>query len=229
MINIIKAPKSKKQNYNKDDIKTGLKCHNVEKKNKNFMYKNLEQSDCHNCDFAYSNFDYASFRGANFKSSNFEGCSFNFTEFIETNFKNSSFKGANLKNALFNLAKIEGVSFKGAIFENTIFLDTDISKAKNLDINTVGVTVLKNITEVEASEELTVAIINAMNNKYIKNSRVLDTIDGGINMFSVKLLLDNFEENKLIKSLNYMSENLDEPFYTLSYLIKAIMEQQNTW
>lgn len=227
MINIVKVPKSKKQNTDdKRKQNLGLKYNYSEKRSKDFMYKNLENSNCNNCDFGYSNFDYVSFRGANFKASNFEGCSFKFAEFINTNLKNSSLKGAILKNAVFNAAKLDGVSFKGAIFENTIFLDTDISKAKNITSDTEGIIFLKNMPQVEISEELTIAIINSMSNKYIKDSKIFDTSDGGINLLNVKLLLDSFEEEHIIQILNYMTKNLDKEFYTLSYIIKYMKEQK---
>ncbi|MGL5256555.1 MAG: pentapeptide repeat-containing protein [Proteocatella sp.] len=229
MINIAKAPKSKENDKNyKKGRKPGLRYNNIEKKSKNFMYRNLEKSSCYNCDFEYSNFDYSSFRGADFKASNFDGCSFRFAEFVGTNFKNSSMKGAILKNALFNSAKLEGVSFKDAKFENTIFLNTDISKAKNITEDMEGVIILAEIPQIDISDELTVAIINAMNNLYIKESRVLDTSEGGMNFLSIKLLLDYFEEKELIYMLNYMSENIEKPFYTLSYIIKYIRNYKIT-
>lgn len=228
MINIVKAPKSKNPNANdKKKQSIGLKYNDTEKRSKDFMYKNLEMSNCNNCDFGYSNFDYVSFRGAHFKASNFEGCTFNFAEFINTNLKNSSMKGAVLKNAIFNSAKLEGVSFKGAVFENTIFVDTDISKAKNINTDTVGIVILKTMPQIDISEELTIAIINAMNNEYIKKSKIFDTDDGGINMLSVKLLLDSFDEKDIIQLLNYMSENLDREFHTLSYIIKYMKVQKD--
>ena len=39
---------------------------NIEKKDKNFMYKNFKRSNCYNCNFANSNFNFATFRGAHF-------------------------------------------------------------------------------------------------------------------------------------------------------------------
>ena len=228
MINIVKVPKSKKQNTDdKRKQNLGLKYNYSEKRSKDFMYKNLENSNCNNCDFGYSNFDYASFREAHFKASNFEGCTFNFAEFTNTNLKNSSMKGAVLKNAIFNSAKLEGVSFKGAVFENTIFIDTDISKAKNISSDTFGIVILNTIPQIDISEELTIAIINAMNNKHIKNSKIFDTEDGGINMVNVKLLLDNFDEKYIIQLLNYMTDNFDREFYTLSYIINYMKMQKN--
>lgn len=82
-------------------VKGNFHYNNIEKKDKNFMYKNLARSNCYNCDFSNSNFDYVSFRGAHFKSSIFFGCSFKYAEFIGTNLKDSKFKNAVQLNCIF--------------------------------------------------------------------------------------------------------------------------------
>ena len=61
-----------------------------------------------------------------------------------------------------------------------------------------------------------------MENKFIKNSRTLDTKEGEINPISVMLLLENFNEKSLIKGLNLMNEKVEKDFSTLSYIIKTI-------
>lgn len=193
---------------------------NLEKKDKNFMYKNLERSNCYNCDFSSSNFDYVSFRGAHFKSTNFFECSFKWAEFIGTNLKDSDFKSAVFENTVFDAAKLEGVNFKDAKFINTIFFSTDVSKARNLNTKNSEIRILDEMPELEISEALKKAAFNTFNNKYIKASRVLDTKDGDLNPLNLMLLLENFEEEKLIKGLNLISAQLDRDFYTLSYIIK---------
>lgn len=195
---------------------------NVEKKDKNFMYQNLEKSNCYNCNFSGSNFDYVNFRGAHFKSCSFLKCSFKFAEFIGSNFKKSNFKNAKFENTIFDSVRLDNVDFKDAKFTNTIFLSTDLSKAKNLNIDNPEIRVYNEMPNLDLSEDLTNATLNALNNKYIKNSRVLDTRDGNINFLSLMILLDNFNEEDLIKGLNLLANELDKDFYTLSYLIKYI-------
>lgn len=195
---------------------------NIEKKDKNFMYKNLERSNCYNCDFSGSIFDFASFRGAHFKATNFYRCSFKYTEFIGTNLKDSDFKSAVFENAVFDSVKLEDTNFKDAKFINTIFLSTDISKAKNLDINTPGIRIFKELPKLEISEELKNAILTAMENKYVKKSRILDTKDGGLNTLNIMLLLENFTEETIITGLRSIVTKLDREFFTLSYIIKFL-------
>ena len=195
---------------------------NIEKKGKNFMYKNLERSNCYNCDFSNSNFDYVNFRGAHFKSSNFFKCSFKWAEFIGTNLKGSDFKNATFENTLFDSVNLEGANFKDAKFKNTIFLSTDVKKAKNFDFEQSGIKIYNEMPQFEISEDLRIATENVMRNKYVKAARVLDTKDGDINLINLMILLDNFDEQTLLKGLTIIENQLDCDFYTLSYLIKFL-------
>lgn len=195
---------------------------NIEKKAKNFMYKNLERSNCYNCDFSGSVFDFVSFRGAHFKSTNFFRCSFKYAEFIGTQLKDSDFKSAVFENAVFDSVKLDGTNFKDAKFINTIFLSTDMNKAKNLDMNTPGIRIFEEMPKLEISEELRTAILTAMENKYVKKARVLDTKDGGLNTLNIMLLLENFTEETIITGLKLIVTKLDREFFTLSYIIKFL-------
>lgn len=198
---------------------------NIEKKDKNFMYQNLEKSNCYNCNFSGSNFDYVNFRGAHFKSSSFLKCSFKFAEFIGSNFKKSNFKSAKFENTIFDSVRLDNVDFKDSKFINTIFVATDTSKAKNLDIKNPEIRIYEEMPQIEISENLKNATLNALNNTYVKASRVLDTKDGSINLLSLMILLENFDEETLINGLNLIANELDRDFYTLSYIVKFI---QNT-
>ncbi|WP_238881787.1 pentapeptide repeat-containing protein [Clostridium sp. YIM B02551] len=203
-------------------VKGNFNYNNIEKKDKNFMYKNLSRSNCYNCDFEGSNFDYVSFRGAHFKSTNFFSCSFKWAEFIGTNLKDSDFNDAIFENTIFDSVKLEGVNFKDAKFINTIFLSTDLTNAKNLNTQNPEIRIFSEMPDIEISEGLQTAAFNALSNKHIKASRVLDTKDGSLNNLNIMLLLENFEEDALIKGLNFISTNLDRDFYTLSYIIKFL-------
>lgn len=208
------------------NTKGNFNYENVEKKDKNFMYQNFEKSNCYNCNFSGSNFDYVNFRGARFKSSSFLKCSFKFAEFIGSNFKKSNFKSARFENTIFDSVRLDNVDFKDAEFINTIFVATDISKAKNLDIKNSEIRIYEEMPQIEISEDLKNVTLNALNNKYVKASRVLDTKDGSINLLSIMILLENFDEETLIKGLDLVANELDRDFYTLSYIIKFIQNMQ---
>lgn len=203
-------------------VKGNFNYNNIEKKDKNFMYKNLRRSNCYNCNFSNSNFNFASFRGAHFKSCDFSKCTFTWAELIGTNLKGSNFKGAKFENTVFDSVNLDGVDFKNAEFKNTIFLATDMEKAKNLNANDPEIKVFDKMPNIELSEELRNAVINSMQNEYVKESRVLDTKDGSLNLLNIMILLENFNEETLINGLNIIERELDKDFCTLSYIIKFI-------
>ena len=160
---------------------------NIEKKDKNFMYKNFKRSNCYNCNFANSNFNFATFRGAHFKTCSFIRGSFEGTEFIGTNLKNSKFKNAKFKNAIFEGANLDGADFKEAIFENTIFLGCKLEKTINFNKELDGVRIFDEMPVMELSTELNTALQGFMENKFVKNSRIFDTKDGGINTLTFNI------------------------------------------
>ncbi|MBU3159167.1 pentapeptide repeat-containing protein [Clostridium frigoris] len=203
-------------------VKGNFNYNNIEKTGKNFMYKNLERSNCYNSDFSDSNFNYVNFRGAHFKSCVFLECTFKCAEFIGTNLKDSDFQNTVFENTLFDSTNLDGADFKDAEFKNTIFLLTDVHKAKNLSLKNSEIRIFDEIPELEISDNLRFAILKVMKNKYVKAARVLDTKTGDINIINVMILLENFDEETLIKGLNIVSDDLNCDFHTLSYIIKYI-------
>ncbi|MBB6716215.1 pentapeptide repeat-containing protein [Clostridium gasigenes] len=203
-------------------VKGNFNYNNIEKKDKNFMYKNLRRSNCYNCNFSNSNFNFASFRGAHFKSCDFSKCTFTWAELIGTNLKGSNLKFAKFENTVFDGVNLDGADFKDAEFKNTIFLSTNTEKAENLNLNDSGIKIFNEMPQIDISEELRTSVINSMKNKYVKESRVLDTKDGSLNLLNLVILLENFNEETLIKGLNIIGNELDKEFCTLSYIIKFI-------
>lgn len=199
-----------------------LNLKNTEKKNKSFMYQNLQRSKCFNTNFSNSIFDYACFRGAHMKACAFDGCSFNRSEFIGSNLKESRFKGAHFENTVFEGTKLEGADFKGATFKNTYFVASGVDQALNLDLNNPEIRLFDEMPVLDLSPELQGAIEKLMNNKFVKNARVLDTKDKTMNTISVMILLEHFGEERLIEGIEKIETQIDRDFYTLSYLIKMM-------
>lgn len=199
---------------------------NIDKKNKNFMYQNLQRSKCFNSKFDQSNFDYVSFRGAHLKSCSFVGCTFKGTEFIGTNLKGSNFKNASFENAIFEGARLNDANFDGAVFINTIFVETVMDEAINLDLSQAGIRIFDKMPEIDMSETLTLAVASFMENPFVKNSRTLDTKDKMLNTISMMILLEEFNEETLIKAFEIMGDYIDRDFYALSYIIKLIKRLQ---
>ena len=207
---------------NKPKTEMGLKYNKAKKMDKNFMYQDLKRSNCYNTDFSNSNFNFTSLRGAHFKSCNFYGCSFKAAEIIGANLKRSKFKNAKIEDTVFDGVNLEEVDFIGAKFKNVIFVNTDTTKANNLDTSSPQIKVFETMPQIDMSDRLENAIKNAMENKYVKKSRTLDTKDGGINTVSIMILLDKFKEKQLIDGLILIGEKMDKEFCTLSYIIKSL-------
>lgn len=200
----------------------GFHYNNTEKKDKNFMYSNLKRSNCYNCNFAGSNFDYVSFRGAHFKNCSFLNCSFKGAEFVGANLKGSKFKEAHFEDTIFEGVKLDGVNFKDAKFKNTIFVGCDLKSIKNLHVNDKEIRVFEKMPEIEISEELREATLNVMKNECVKKARIFDTKEGKLNLITLMILLENFDEKELIDGLNNIQSELDKDFHTLSYIIKYL-------
>ena len=199
-----------------------LNFNNADKKNKSFMYQNLQKSKCYNSDFSNSCFDYVCFRGAHMKSCKFNECTFKGAEFVGVNLKESTFKNAVFENSIFDGAKLEGVDFKGAIFKNTIFVNTSLEGVLNLNTEDSNLEILSEMPKLDLSDALRLEIENTMANPYVKKSRVLDTKEKKMNTVSVKLLIQNFGEEMLIHNLKILCAQIDRDFYTLSYIIRIL-------
>ncbi|MEG0237883.1 MAG: pentapeptide repeat-containing protein [Romboutsia sp.] len=194
---------------------------NRKKLNNDFSNRDLRRSNCYNSDFSGSNFDNTSLRGAQFKSCTFNECTFEYTEFVATNLKKSRFKNVKFKNTIFDSVNLEGVDFEGSEFENVIFVSCDLSKALNLNLSET-VKIFEEMPKLDISKELKRAVKIAMRNEYIKAARVLDTKNGTTSPISMMILLEKFDKETVIKGLNILSQNLNEQFCTLSYIIKSL-------
>lgn len=207
-------------------VETGFSYKNAIKQNKNFMYKDLRRSHCYSCDFTGSNFDFTSFRGAHFKSCNFFGASFKAAEFVGANLKKSKFRRAKFEDTLFEGANLEGVDFQGATFKNVIFVGCDLTQAKNLNVISVNIKVYNELPALKMSDALKEAVQSAMENEWIRQSRVLDTKEGTINTISIIRLLQKYDESLLIEGLKEMKTEIKNQFCTLSYLMKFLAQYE---
>lgn len=193
-----------------------------EKVNMDFKSEDLRRSNCFNCDFSGSHFDEVSFRGAQFKACKFTGCTFDAAELVAVNFKNSSFKQVTFENTLFDSVNLEGVNFEGATFKNVIFVATDLTKAVNLELAGQDVKVFDEMPTLNVSKEFEKAAESAMKNEFVKYARVLDTKEGKVSPISMMRLLEEFDEETLIKGLKMMKHGINKDFCTLRTIIEAI-------
>lgn len=195
-----------------------------QKTNVDFTSEDLRRSNCFNCDFSGSHFDQTSFRGAQFKSCNFKGCTFNAAELVAVNFKNSSFKQVTFENTLFDSVNLEGVDFEGATFKNVIFVGTDFSGAIHLELSGQDIKIFDKMPTLDIDRQLEKAAKVAMKNEFVKYARVLDTKEGQVSPISMMRLLEEFDEQTLIKGLKNIKNDINKDFCTLTTIIEAIKE-----
>lgn len=195
---------------------------NKQKVGVDFSHKDLRRSNCYNCNFSESQFTEVSFRGAQFKACKFNDATFTGAELVAANFKNSQFKGAKFENVLFDNVNLENVDFEGATFTQVIFVGTDVTKALNMDLSGQGIQVFEQMPTLDMSKELQKAVVAAMTNEYIKYARVLDTKEGKVSPISMMLLLQEFDEETLIKGLKHLKKSVDQNFSTLGFVREAI-------
>ncbi|MGL5749124.1 MAG: pentapeptide repeat-containing protein [Paraclostridium sp.] len=199
---------------------------NRKKLNTDFSNKDLKRSNCYNTDFTGSNFDKTSLKGVQLKSCNFNQCTFKYSEFVASNLKKSRFKNIKFENTVFDSVNLENVDFENSTFENVTFVACDLSNTLNLELSET-VRIIETMPKLDISKDLKRAVKIAMRNEHIKSARVLDTKNGTINPISMMILLENFDEKTLIKGLGLMSENINEAFYTLSYMIDLLNSYKN--
>ena len=210
----------------KKTVSNRINYSNRKKLNTDFSKNDLKRSNCFSSDFSGSNFNHAGFKGAQFKNCNFTDCNFESAEFVATNLRNSKFVNGQFTNVIFDSANLDGVNFENATFDNVIIVQTDTTKAINLDTSVTGIRLFDMLPELNISERLERAIRASKKNEFIKKAGVLDTKEGKVNPISVMILLENFSEEVLISSFSKLKTDIDKNFCTLSYLINEIKAYQ---
>lgn len=204
-----------------------LSYNNKDRTNKNFKYKNFEQSDSYNTQFTRSNFSYVNFSKSKMKYCGFNGAIFEETEFKNSNFRGSRFKGAKFKNALFYHTNLSKTNFEDVEFENTVFIGTSLKQPRGISKNTLGIIYYSNLPNVSLSQKVERAIKNSLDNSYILKSEVIRfKKKKKLNTINIIKLLNNFTEKELIYGLKKAKDDINNDFYTLSYLINFISKNK---
>ena len=160
----------------------------------NFHYNNIEKKDKI---FMYKNFKRSNCYNCNFANSNFNfatfrGAHFKTCSFINGSFEGTEFIGTNLKNSKFKNAKFKNAIFEGADFKDAIFENTIFLGCK-----------------LEKTKNL---------NRELKEVRILDEMPE-INLSNeLKSSLENFMENKYVKS-SRIFDTKDGGINTLTVMI----------
>ncbi|WP_052098197.1 pentapeptide repeat-containing protein [Paenibacillus stellifer] len=196
-----------------------------QKMNRKFNHKYLCKSRSFRAVFRESEFNHVNFRGAIITSSSFKKCKFNGVEFLGTNLKRCNFEGAHFKNTIFVGALLEGCKFKNATFENVIFVNMNFENVKFLNLSNPQIKILKEYPKIVASVDLQTILDDLIGNRFISTYKVLHTSTKKINHLNLKILLETFSEENLIKGLEILKVKNTKDIYTVSSLINYLKRE----
>lgn len=188
--------------------------------------KHEYKTNIHNLNFKNAKFKNVKYTSTNMTNCKFKNVSFVGVDFINTNLKKSKFRNARLENVIFYGANMKDVDFKDTKFKNVYFINTDLSNAKNINLDDSGIVILKGEPTITITETLKNSIDNIMTMPKIKKHYVLTTkVSKGktINKWIINLLKNKFSDDDLIKGFNriYTNDkiNSNKTFFTYySYL-----------
>jgi hypothetical protein len=196
-------------------------------RNKNFIFKNFNKSCSFKSNFSNSTFKSTSFIGAKFKfcslyNVNFEGCLIRGVLFKKCNLTNAKFINSIISATIFDKNKLTGCQFINCKVINTEKLRLLIPKN-----NFVNTDILESYPDPQGfSDELLKVVENLRSNKFIRKSTILHRKKGQLDTVSISILVSQFGETFLVKSLPKIAQEIKNEFHTLSY-IQSILNNIN--
>ncbi len=196
-----------------------------------FSYNNKEinGSKYINKDFEKTNSYCSKFIGAQFINTTLRAAKFKYCTFIDCKFINCLIIGTNFKGS-----KFEKVFFEKCIISSCPMNKTNISDTVVKDCYIIGQKNIKGITNNNStiidnyptsdfiSNELYSVIESLRSNDIIRRSQILHCKKKKLNTISIKILLEKFTEEELIKYLKELPNSLTTQFYTVSYIEKML-------
>lgn len=174
--------------------------------NKNYIDRYFCKSRCFKANFVKRKFENVNFRGAILTNTTFKESKIDGVDFLGTNLKKCTFKEATIKNSIFANAKLKGVNFSNVKFENVVFVSTNLKECKNLIENQAGIRIINPYPNFKISNQLKKILINLKEKNNIYSTRVLHLPGDKFNKLNLKLLLELFTEEVLIKKLEKLGE-----------------------
>jgi hypothetical protein len=127
-------------------------------------------------------------------------------DFIYTNLKKSIFKESHLEDVIFVGVNLKDTDFSNATFKNVYFLNTNTKVAKNLDITNEGIKIINNYPTIVLDKELKNTLDNLALNEEVYKHHVLHVNKKKVNRWFVELLLNEFTQKELCRSLRKLED-----------------------
>ncbi|REC94240.1 pentapeptide repeat-containing protein [Kushneria indalinina] len=184
--------------------------------------------------FIYKNFNRSSSYRSNFSSSSFVGSSFVGVKFKFCSFYKADFKDCLIRGTLFRKCNFQMATFTNCLMEENIFNGTKLESCKFVNCKIIGSPKIfqtvpeENFEHTEIlnfysnekifSDALVQRVEQLRSHDYIRRSSVLHRKKGKINALALKVLVEEFDADFLIKALSEVEGLVTREFYTLSYI-----------
>ena len=184
---------------------------NSQKKLSGRRYNHDLKTNIHNLIYNDGKFENVKYSASNITDCKFKNAKFSGVDFIKTNLKKSNFRNAYFENVIFLGVNLKGTNFQNATFKNTYFIQTDTSTARNLNLESDGITVLNKVPNVSIGSTLEENIHTLLNSSdHLKKSYVLTTKSSKgkkINLWTFHLLLKDFSERDINRGIERLIKN----------------------
>jgi hypothetical protein len=193
------------------------------------QYQFYSKSRSFSAIFSNVTFKHVNFKGSIMTSCSFKNSGFIGVEFWGANFRHSNFTGASFKHCVFVGSLLKDTNFRNTTFENCIFVNTNLENIKNFNPTQEGVEILVKYPDFNLSESLIKTVENLRNNEHILKYKILHLTTKKLNKLNLYLLLKKFDEETLIKGLQYSAINVKKDMPTISCLFNYLLKERNEY
>ncbi|WP_373072229.1 pentapeptide repeat-containing protein [Sulfurimonas sp.] len=198
----------------------------LDRRGRNFLYKNFNKSSSFNANFSEAIFSGTSFIGTKFKICSFYGSTFNGCLLQGTLFNKCNLTNATFENTIIISSSFKNTKLRGCKFYNCKIFSTKL-KPIIPERNLTNSTFLDKVPDSKNfNQELLYTIESLRANDYIRRSKVLHRKKGLLNTISIEVLVSEFGENFLIENLPELANITTNEFHTLSYIQNLLKKIQ---
>jgi len=199
---------------------------NHDSRGSKFINKNFNKTSSYQTNFSESEFTNTSLVGTKFKlsafySTIFDSCYIRGTLFKKCNLQEAKFKDCIISASIFEQCKLKGARFERCKILSSTRINDTMSKVSFLDVEFFE----KYPDEAMFNPSLIDIMLNLRKCDSIRRSTVLHRKKGKLDTVSLKMLVDIFGEDFLIKHLDSLPDVITNDFYSLSYIIKALQRK----
>lgn len=168
----------------------------------------------------------ARFYNVKYQASIMTGCNFRDAQLIgvdiyNCNLRKSSFKNSTLRNVVFYNCNLNNVDFKDAHFFNVTFICTKIDNAKNLNINSKGIVVLRTYPKLNMDYDTEKSLLDSADKQSVYDAKVIHVGKGKLNKWNLSIIQSRCGEEglKLLGMILQKKEKWERLYTVYSYIL----------